>query len=228
MSRERYLDRRDAGQVLAGELQSWRGRPHLLVLGLPRGGVPVAAEVARELDVPLDVVVVRKIGVPGHSEVAMGALADVAGSIETVRNPQIMAELNAMNGNGKAFDAVAARERTELERREALYRGGRPPLRVTGRTVIVVDDGLATGASMRAAVSAIRKHHPDRLVAAAPVAAPEAAAQLRNLADEIVCPWIPRHFLAVGEAYEHFGQTSDEEVCRLLEKARLRCPAPKD
>lgn len=222
MTGQRYLDRREAGEVLAHELLACRGQPKLLVLGLPRGGVPVAAEVARELDAPLDVVVVRKVGVPGHSEVAMGALADVAGNIETVRNPEIMAGLNARNGNGRIFEAVAVREQAELARRQQVYRGGRPPLDVSGRTVIVVDDGLATGATMRAAVSAIRKHQPARLVAAVPVGAADSVAQLRDLVDQVVCVWMPEHFMAVGQAYKHFDQTSDEEVCRLLNEAEER------
>jgi putative phosphoribosyl transferase len=222
MTGARYVNRREAGEVLAHELQACRGQPKLLVLGLPRGGVPVAAEVARELDAPLDVVVVRKVGVPGHSEVAMGALADVAGNIETVRNPEIMAGLNARNGNGRIFEAVAVREQAELARRQQVYRGGRPPLDVSGRTVIVIDDGLATGATMRAAVSAIRKHQPARLVAAVPVGAADSVAQLRDLVDQVVCAWMPEHFMAVGQAYEHFDQTSDEEVCRLLNEAEDR------
>lgn len=214
-----YTDRADAGTVLAGLLQRYRDRTDVLVLGLPRGGVPVAAEVAGSLRAPLDVLVVRKIGVPGQPEVAMGAIAAIAGTIEIVENEELTAELRRRKLLGDAFDETAARERAELRRREHAYRAGREPLRVAGMTLILVDDGIATGASMRAAVVAARQQNPARIVVAAPVGASDACEALEQLADEVVCPWMPADFMAVGQAYRVFDQTSDDEVRSALDSA---------
>ncbi|MFJ6003370.1 phosphoribosyltransferase [Arthrobacter sp. NPDC092385] len=211
----RYVDRRDAGRVLAGLLQELKPE-NPLVLGLPRGGVPVAAEVAFALDAPLDVVVVRKLGFPGHPETAMAALASAAGSTELVRNEDLLVELGRLEHGQRLFDETLARETLELERREKEYRGHRPPLAVRGRVVVVVDDGLATGSTMRAAIAALRAFAPLRIVAAVPVGAQAAVRRLEGLADVVVCPWQPENFRAVGAEYEHFGQTSDEEVRSLL------------
>ncbi len=183
------------------------------VLALARGGVPVGLEVAEALRVPLDVFVVRKLGVPGHEELAMGAIAsgDVVGWNEDI--------LRTLNLSRTMRDRVVAREKEELRRRESAYRGGRPPLEIQGKTVIVVDDGLATGASMRAAVSAVRAKRPSRVVVTVPVAPPETCESFKLLADEVICLMTPRPFSAVGIWYADFSQTSDEEVCRLLEHA---------
>lgn len=186
----------------------------MLVLALPRGGVPVAFEVARWLDAPLDVFLVRKLGVPGHEELAMGAIA--TGGVRVV-NEAIVRELGV---GREAFEEVAARERVELERRERAYRGERNAPEVGGRTVILVDDGLATGSTMRAAAVALRRRGPGRLVVAAPVAAREACEELRAEADEVVCAETPEPFRGVGRWYEDFSQTTDEEVRELLSKAR--------
>jgi len=183
------------------------------VLALPRGGVPVAYEVARSLNAPLDIFLVRKLGLPGHEEYAMGAIA--SGGVR-VLNPQ-MAGLQIPQS---AIDAVAAREEQELERRERLYRSARPPLGLEGRVVILVDDGLATGSTMRAAAMAVRQKKPLRLVVAVPVAAPETCDDFRAEVDEIVCALTPEPFRAVGLWYEDFNQTTDDEVRALLAAAR--------
>jgi len=204
-----FKDRRDAGRALAKALQAWRGRPDVLVLALPRGGVPVGWEVARALGVPLDVLVVRKLGFPGQEEYAMGAIA--SGGV------RVMGEADgAWPVPAQALEAVVAREQAELVRREQRYRGGRPPLDLARRVLILVDDGLATGASMRAAVQAARAGSPKQVVVAVPVASPEAVQSLSALADEVVCLFTPKHFRAVGLWYQDFTQTSDEEVDRLL------------
>ncbi|NDP62330.1 erythromycin esterase family protein [Polaromonas sp.] len=205
-------DRRQAGRLLADKLARYAGQDNLLVLGLPRGGVPVAFEVARALQAPLDIFVVRKLGLPGHEEYAMGAIA--SGGV------RVMTPLPGLNVAPSKIAEVVAREQDELVRREQLYRGQRPPLSLEGRTVIVVDDGLATGASMRAAVLAIRQQHPARLVMAVPVGAQDSCEALRNDADEVVCAAMPSPFRAVGLWYKSFGQTSDEEVIALLDEAR--------
>lgn len=206
-----YRDRRHAGRVLAGLLQHLRDRPALLVLALPRGGVAVAFEVAQALAAPLDVFVVRKLGYPGHEEYAMGAIA--TGGVQ-VLNPDTASVAPSV------VAAVAARERIELERREKLYRGERPPPQLAGCTVIVVDDGLATGSTMRAAVQAIRQQQPAYVCVAVPVGAQDTVERLRTQADEVVCAAVPMDFRAVGLAYDDFPQASDAEVRDLLEAAR--------
>ncbi|MDI1273743.1 phosphoribosyltransferase [Polaromonas sp.] len=213
-----YEDRREAGRVLAGALTHYRGRPRLLVLALPRGGVPVAYEVARALKAPLDVLVVRKLGFPGHEEYAMGAIA--SGGVR-VMNP-----LPGMTVSAEQVAAVVARELPELQRREQLYRGQRPAPDLRGRTVIVVDDGLATGATMHAALLAIRQQEPAHLVMAVPVGAADSCQALQGVADEVVCVAMPEPFRAVGLWYRQFPQTSDDEVRTLLEDARVHAPSP--
>lgn len=205
-----YDDRRDAGRQLATRLLAYAGDPRALVLGLPRGGVPVAYEVARALGAPLDLFLVRKLGVPGHEELAFGALA-TGGS--RVYNDALLCEL-ALPPD--LIEAVAAREARELARRERAYRGDRPPPEVRDRVVILVDDGLATGATMRAAVAAVRGQDPARLVVAVPVGAPSVCALLRAEADEVVCAAMPEPFYAVGQWYEDFSETTDDEVRALL------------
>ena len=212
----RFRDRRGAGQQLAGELGAFAHRPDVVVLGLPRGGVPVAYEVARALGAPLDLFLVRKLGVPGHEEYAMGAIA--TGGVRVLNSDVI----RALGIPPSVVEAVTARERRELERRERAYRRGRVPQDLRGRVVIVVDDGLATGATMVAAVAALRAHQPREIVVAVPVAAPEACAALREAAGECVCALTPEPLNAVGAWYEDFGQTSDNEVRALLDAAAAR------
>jgi erythromycin esterase-like protein/predicted phosphoribosyltransferase len=214
MEPERFRDRNEAGRLLAKKLTAYANRPDVLVLALPRGGVPVAYEIARALGAPLDVFVVRKLGIPGYEELAMGAVA--TGGVR-VLNDQIVQRLGIPK---YVIDAVAAREEQELARRERLYRGGRPPPDVRGRTVILVDDGLATGATMRAAVMALRQLQPARIVVAIPTGSPDTCEELRSEVDEVVCAITPEPFLAVGHWYEDFSQTTDEEVRDLLAQAR--------
>lgn len=213
-----YEDRREAGRVLADALAHYRGRPDLLVLALPRGGVPVAYEVARALKAPLDVFVVRKLGFPGHEEYAMGAIA--SGGVR-VMNP-----MPGMSVTPEEVAAAVAREQPELQRRERLYRGQAPAPELRGRSVIVVDDGLATGATMHAALLGIRQRHPAHLVMAVPVGAADSCQMLQDLADEVVCAAMPDPFRAVGLWYRQFPQTSDDEVRTLLEDAREHAPSP--
>ena len=208
-----FKDRRQAGRVLAEHLEHYRGRPDLLVLALPRGGVAVGFEVAHALQAPLDVFVVRKLGFPGHEEYAMGAIA--SGGIQ-VMNPSLSGE----NVPAEAVAAVVEREQAELVRRERLYRGEGPAMPIRGRLVIVTDDGVATGSTMRAAVQAIRQQQPARLVVAVPVGADDTCEELRAEADEVVCCATPRPFRAVGLWYHSFPQASDDEVHQLLEEAR--------
>jgi predicted phosphoribosyltransferase len=208
-----FRDRREAGRQLAAMLTAYTHRPDVLVLALPRGGVPVASEVARALDAPLDVFLVRKLGVPGHEELAMGAIA--SGGVRVLNDELV----RALRIPYHVIAAVAAREQQELARRERLYRGDRPPPEVRGRTVILVDDGLATGATMYAAVKALRQQLPARIVVAVPIAAPEACAELSEEVDEIVCAVTPEAFYAVGLWYADFSQTTDEEVRDLLAQA---------
>jgi putative phosphoribosyl transferase len=214
-----FRDRRDAGQVLATRLSHYAYRPDVLVLALPRGGVPVGFEVAKALDAPLDVFLVRKLGVPGHEELAFGALA--MGGVR-VLNEQVVRELHLPQS---VIDAVTASEERELARRDERYRDGRPLPDVRGRIVILVDDGLATGSTMRAAVAALRQQGPSRIVVAVPVAAPPTCEALRAEADEVVCAVTPEPFWAVGLWYEDFSQTSDEEVRALLQQAEQLHPS---
>ena len=211
-----FRDRSEAGRVLAQHLRSYAGRDDVLVLALPRGGVPVGYEVARALRAPLDVFLVRKLGVPGHEELAMGAIASGGGGAIRVLNRSVVHALGIPAG---AIDAVADREQRELRRREREYRGDRPPPDPRGRVVILVDDGLATGSTMRAAVAALRKLKPARIIVAVPTAAPQTCAEFRKLADDCVCVITPDPFYAVGLWYNDFSQTTDEEVCELLERA---------
>jgi len=208
-----FRNRREAGRRLARVLGEYANRPDVLVLALPRGGVPVGYEVAQALHAPLDVFVVRKLGVPGHEELAMGAIA--SGGVR-VLNDEVVRMLDMPEA---AIDAVARDEQLELERRESLYRDGRPPVDVRGRTVLLVDDGLATGSTMRAAVKALRAQQPARIVVAVPTAAAQTCDELRREADEVVCPSTPEPFRAVGLWYEDFSQTSDDEVHDLLARA---------
>jgi predicted phosphoribosyltransferase len=217
----RYRDRREAGKSLAELLKEYAGRDDVVVLGLPRGGVPVAYEVAKALGAPLDVFTVRKLGVPGNPELAMGAIA--TGGVVVL--DQRLIQLLGID-RSQVEQAVAAESR-ELERREAVYRGNRGPPDLTGKTVILVDDGLATGSTMRAAAIAVREPNPARIVVAVPVAAEETCDAFRDVVDEIVCGVTPRPFHAVGLWYDEFGQTSDEEVRELLARGSERSePAP--
>ena len=209
-----FRDRNEAGRAVAAALQPYARRPDVLVLALPRGGVPVGYEIASALGVPLDVFLVRKLGVPGHPELAMGAIA--SGGVQ-VTNDDVVHHLQIPQD---AIDHVAARERRELERREAAYRADRPAPDVRGRTVILVDDGLATGSSMRAAVCALRQHQPARIIVAVPVAAPATCEEFRREVDELICLLTPEPFSAVGQWYRDFSQTSDDEVAELLQKGQ--------
>jgi putative phosphoribosyl transferase len=209
----RFKNRADAGRQLAVRLKEYAGRSDVLVLGLPRGGVPVAFEVATALAAPLDVFLVRKLGVPGHPELAMGAIA--AGGVE-VLSESLIRDLAVPHA---LIQQVAVRERLELERRDRLFRGGRKPPLVRDRTVILVDDGLATGSTMEAAITALRQQAPALIVVAVPVGAPDTCDRIRRIADRVVCLQTPEPFNAVGLWYAEFGQTSDEEVTRLLATA---------
>lgn len=213
-----FRDRREAGRALAERLAHYHGRPNLLVLALPRGGVAVGFEVAHALHAPLDVFVVRKLGFPGHEEYAMGAIA--SGGVR-VMNP-----MPGIRVSPDELAAVIAREQDELVRRERLYRGDRPAVSLRGRNVIVVDDGVATGSTMRAAVTAIRQQHPARLTVAVPVGAPDTCRELTAEADEVVCAAMPQPFRAVGLWYEDFPQATDDEVHELLEEARREYAMP--
>ncbi|MBD2529402.1 phosphoribosyltransferase [Nostoc flagelliforme FACHB-838] len=208
-----FKDRRFAGQVLARELGAYANRPDVVVLGLPRGGVPVAFEVAKALNAPLDILVVRKLGVPEQEELAMGAIA--SGGVRIV-NEYI---ISLMKISDEVIARVALQEERELERREGLYRANRPLRDLQGRTVILVDDGLATGATMWAAVMAVRKQQPAQIVIAVPVAALESCQELETQVDKIVCVSTPSPFNSVGLWYEDFPQTTDQEVRDLLAKA---------
>jgi predicted phosphoribosyltransferase len=209
-----FPNRISAGRLLASKLEIYANRSDVIVLGLPRGGVPVAYEVAHALNVPLDVFVVRKLGVPGYEELAMGAIA--TGNVR-VLSEDLIKELGIP---GQWIDQIAAREQRELERREKLYRGAAPPLNVKGRTVIVVDDGLATGSTMRAAVNALKSLGPARIVVAAPVAARETCESFKvDVQSTCVCYMSPVPFEGVGKWYRDFSQTTDAEVCALLQHA---------
>lgn len=212
----RFRDRTHAGQLLAEALAPYADRKDLVVLGLPRGGIPVAFEVAKALDAPLDVFVVRKLGVPGHEELAMGAIGPEG---RRVINHDVV---DSMGIPDSAIDAVARKEEQELHRREEAYRDGRPAAEVQGKVAILIDDGLATGASMRAAIRALRAMEPSRIVVAVPTGSPDACASLEQEADEVICLLQPEAFMAVGAWYQDFTQTTDEEVRSLL----ARAPAP--
>jgi len=205
----------DAGRFLARELGSYRNRDDIVVLALPRGGVPVAHEIARELNAPLDVFLVRKLGFPGHEEFALGAIA--SGGVR-VLNPQAF---QIAQFSEREIDEIAEKELHELERREQSYRGNRPIPEVRKKTVILVDDGLATGSTMRAAVQALRQLGPDRIIVAVPVGSGDACELLSREADEVICAAIPEPFNSVGQWYENFSQTSDEEVHDILEESHF-------
>lgn len=208
-----FRDRTDGGRRLAAELMEYANRPDVLVLALPRGGVPVAYEVARALHAPLDIFLVRKLGVPGQEELAMGAIA--SGGVRVV-NENVVEYLRIP---GEVIDAVAMDEQQELERRERAYRDDRPAPDVRGKTVILIDDGLATGSTMRAAAAALRKQKPARIVVGVPVSSPETCDEFRSEVDDIVCALTPRPFMGVGQWYKDFSQTTDEEVRDLLARA---------
>jgi putative phosphoribosyl transferase len=216
-----FRDRADAGRRLAAQLAGYRGRPDVLVLALPRGGVPVAAEVADALGAPLDVFLVRKVGVPYHRELAMGAIAE---GDTTVLNDDVVRTLRIPRAE---IDRVVAEEQGELVRRQRLYRGTSPLPNAAHRTAILIDDGLATGSTMEAAVVALRKLDASRVVVAVPVGARESCARLRRMADEVVCLATPKPFEAVGLWYEDFSETTDDDVQRLLVAARLARVTPR-
>lgn len=208
-----FRTRSEAGHLLALDLQRYKDQPNVLVLALPRGGVPVAYEVARELNAPLDVFIVRKLGVPGHEELGMGAIA--SGGVRILHQGVI----DQLGISSKVIDLVAAREQQEMERRERLYRGQRPPPDIHNKIVIIVDDGLATGSTMKAAIAALRQQKPARLVVAVPTAPVDTCEELKKMADEVVCALTPEPFYAVGGSYVDFNQTTDEEVRELLKRA---------
>jgi predicted phosphoribosyltransferase len=210
---EPYRDRRHAGAELARRLGHLEGRNDLVVLALPRGGVPVAYEVARALDAPLDVFVVRKLGLPGHPEFAMGAIA--SGGVR-VLNDEVTRLYRIPN---TVIDAITRDEQIELERRERAYREDRAPIGVRGRIVVLIDDGLATGSTMKAAVRAVRAHGPAQVIAAVPVGSPDTCREFSDIADDVVCARAPEHFAAVGQWYDDFQQTTDEEVRALVDEA---------
>ncbi len=208
-----FQDRTEAGQLLAAKLGKYAGRDDVIVLALPRGGVPVGFEIAKELRAPLDIFVVRKLGVPGREELAMGAIA--TGGVRVI-NREVWDYLGIAE---EVLDKVTARELAELERREKAYRGTRRNPEIKDRIVILVDDGIATGSTMRAAVAAVRQQSPARLVVAVPTAAPSSCRQLEKLADEVITVIQPERFSAVGEWYDDFSQTGDDEVRALLDRA---------
>jgi len=208
-----FKDRLDAGRQLAKKLSKYANRSDVLILALPRGGVPVAFEVAKELNVKMDVFIVRKLGVPGNEELAMGAIASdniIVLNEDVVRSFQISTQV---------IDTIAARELRELERREYIYRGKRPKLDISGSIVILIDDGLATGATMRAAIAAVKTKNPTKVVIAVPTGALDTCRSFEGKVDEVICAATPEPFYAVGAWYEDFSQTADEEVCELLEQA---------
>jgi putative phosphoribosyl transferase len=208
-----FQDRTDAGRTLAKQLGAYANRTNVIVLGIPRGGVPVAFEVARALNAPLDVFLSRKLGVPGQEELAFGAVA--TGGVR-VLDPEI---IEASNISEQQIDQITEKVRMELERRERAYRGGRPPLHFKGQIVILVDDGIATGSSMRAAVSGLKQMKPARIVIAVPVTPLSTCNHLRSEVDEVVCLHTPKFFYAIGEFYEDFSQLNDDEVSDLLCRA---------
>jgi len=208
-----FEDRVEAGQILASQLRAYADRVDVVVLALPRGGVPVGFEIAQALRAPLDVMIVRKLGVPGHEELALGAIA--SGGVR-VLNRRLVEELALSAGT---IEAIARRQQVELERQEKLYRGDRPPMDVARQVVILVDDGIATGSTMRAAIQALRQQEPARIVLAVPVAPPSVCVEMEGMADELLCLAQPTGFFAVGQWYRDFSQTTDEQVRNLLERA---------
>jgi putative phosphoribosyl transferase len=214
-----FRDRTEAGRRLAEKLARYAGQPDAIVLALPRGGVPVAYEVAMALNAPLDVYLVRKLGVPGHEELALGAIA--TGGVRVLL-PEVIREADVPE---HTVERVTQQELRELERRERAFRGDRPPPEVRGRTVILVDDGLATGATMRAAIAALKQQGPAHIVVAVPTAAPQTCESMRREVDDVVCAITPEPFYAVGLWYDDFAQTTDDEVRALLERASWRQPA---
>ncbi|MGJ3244873.1 MAG: phosphoribosyltransferase [Elainellaceae cyanobacterium] len=211
-----FQDRTEAGQNLATTLRLYANRPDVIVLGLPRGGIPVAYEVAKDLSAPLDVYVVRKLGVPQHEELAMGAIA--TGGVRYL-NERVVGPLKI---SPDVIDRVALKEQRELERREQAYRGNRPAPELRDRIVILVDDGLATGATMQAAIAALRRQHPAKIIGAVPIAAPEVCKTLADQVDDMICVETPQPFYAVGLWYKNFSQTTDDEVRQLLKQAECR------
>jgi putative phosphoribosyl transferase len=209
----RFRDRSEAGRLLADRLSEYRGRNDVLVLALPRGGIPVGYEIARALEAPLDVFVVRKLGVPGHEELALGAIATDG---VRVLNQRVVSDLGITEGD---IARVAARERDELNRREQTYREGRPSPQIAGRTVILVDDGLATGSTMRAAVAALTAYRPAAIVVAVPVGAAQVCGDLEREADKVVCAMTPEPMAAISMWYDDFSQTTDAEVRELLQRS---------
>ena len=212
---QRFRNRTQAGKLLAAQLTEYANRADVLVLGLPRGGVPVAYEVAKELDAPLDVCLVRKLGVPGHKELAMGAIA--TGGVRVI-NENVVDWLRI---SPETINQVAAIEMRELDRRSHTYRGNRPLLKVKNHTIILVDDGIATGATIRAAIATLKKQQPRKLVVAVPVAAASTCEELQAEVDQVVCVMMPEDLCAIGIWYEDFQQTTDTEVCELLTRQKL-------
>lgn len=210
-----FKDREEAGRILANRLTKYADQKPI-VLGLPRGGVPVAFEVAKALKAPLDVYVVRKLGVPGHEELAMGAIA--SGDVRVLNKP-VVGDLGISE---EAIETETRKEQQELKRRELLYRGKRPPLDVSNRTVVLVDDGIATGSTIKAAIAALKKQKAGRIVVAVPVAPASTIDELKTEVDEVVCVSTPEMFFAISVWYDEFPQTSDEEVCELLKKAETK------
>ena len=213
---DKFTDRHEAGTILSQCLKQYANQTQVIILALPRGGVPVAFEIARALSLPLDVFIVRKLGVPGHEELAMGA---VASGDTVVFNEFLISQLNLEQSS---IDSVLQEEQKELIRREHLYRGDSPFPKLLDQTIILVDDGIATGSTMLAAVKALRKHHPASIIIAVPVAAYSTCEEIKPLVDKMICPLKPINFYAVGMWYEHFPQTSDSEVIELLKKANSK------
>ena len=208
-----FRDRTEAGRVLASKLTKYLNQVNTVILALPRGGVPVAYEIGKELGLPVDIFVVRKLGVPGHEELAMGAIA--SGGVRHI-NRDVVDQLRI---DSETIDVASRREQKEIERRERLYRSQRPSVDVRNKTVILVDDGLATGSTMRAAIAALRQHRPARIVVAVPTAAPQTCSEIADEVDEIICAATPETFYAVGQWYQEFSQTTDDEVRELLARA---------
>jgi putative phosphoribosyl transferase len=211
--RRGFRNRKQAGSLLAEQLAAYANRPEVIVLALPRGGVPVALEVAKALHAPLDVVIVRKLGVPGQEELAMGAIA--TGGMQLLNNLVV----RSLGISQKEIESAAAKERPELERRERLYRGDRPAPAIGGRTIILVDDGIATGTTMKVAIAALKQQQPSKIVVAIPVAPRSTCEEMRGEVDEVVCLLSPEDFMAIGAWYADFTQVPDQEVCDLLEQA---------